>query len=149
MFRTHNKGTMQQDIATMEKRNDHGSCWTCVKRQIRCDGGLPRKSFTRRTHGQGKASQSNPGCDTCAKHRVRCRGFGIQIRLPDDVASRSGSRKGKKRLNERSAGSSPRPPIDAHALSLSAWMPWPGLSRKDSFFMQHFLRKSLFVKYGR
>ncbi|KAM6525836.1 hypothetical protein FALCPG4_011371 [Fusarium falciforme] len=140
MFRTHNKGTMQQDIATMEKRNDHGSCWTCVKRQIRCDGGLPRKSFTLRTHGQGKASQSNPGCDTCAKHRVRCRGFGIQIRLPDDVASRSGSRKGKKRLNERSAGSSPRPPIDAHVQSLSAWMPWPGLTRKDSFFMQHFLQ---------
>ncbi|EEU41457.1 uncharacterized protein NECHADRAFT_88893 [Fusarium vanettenii 77-13-4] len=84
-----------------------------------------------------------------ATYGVRCRGFGAQTRLPDDTASRPRARRSTRRPSKPGAlpgaCSSPVLLAGTHSQSPSAWMPWPSLNGKDSFFMQHFLRKSLLL----
>ncbi|KAJ9149909.1 Zn(2)-C6 fungal-type DNA-binding domain protein [Pleurostoma richardsiae] len=117
---------MDQRIPRIDRSNEDGGCWTCLRWKRTCDGTVPI-------------------CKNCRESGLKCRGFAVRLQWPSNVAStaKSKTRRGKRTarcpspaqrvLGVESSPSEQRPGLSVGLSSLA-------LPHEDSFFMQHFLR---------
>lgn len=137
-------------LPRVKRSNSSGKCWSCIKRNLQCDGGLPRTFSRIEAWGIGadllssiaNHSASRTGCKTCHYRGVQCRGYGLRLQWPDEM---NGS---APKVSQRRKSNAVRRPASREMISSDTCPSLPGalsslaLPAEDSFFMNHFVRES-------